>query len=82
MGAAQLAGVVVFTSAAGSKIRYQRVLKIPQTSGRSQALRALLQLEQERGPDFLRLGNALSPLYPGGSPEKRLPDEMLLAVPR
>lgn len=35
-----------------------------------------------RGPDFLRLANALSPLYPKGSEEKRLLDAMLLAVPR
>ena len=53
-----------------------------QDSGRSQALRALIQSEQERGPDFLRLANALSALYAGGSHEKRLLDAMLLAVPR
>lgn len=53
-----------------------------QHSGRSQALRALIQAEQEKGPDFLRLANALSALYPNASPEKRLLDAMLLAVPR
>lgn len=53
-----------------------------QASGRSQALRNLLKAEQERGPDFLRLANALSALYPRGSDEKRLLDAMLLAVPR
>ena len=53
-----------------------------QHSGRSQALRALIQSEQEKGPDFLRLANALSALYPRGSQEKRLLDAMLLAVPR
>jgi len=53
-----------------------------QASGRSQALRNLLKAEQERGPDFLRLANALSALYPRGSEEKRLLDAMLLAVPR
>ncbi len=53
-----------------------------QASGRSNALRALLAAEQQRGPDFLRLGNALSALYPQGSEEKRLLDAMLLAVPR
>ena len=42
----------------------------------------LLKAEQERGPDFLRLANALSALYPKGSEEKRLLDAMLLAVPR
>ena len=51
-----------------------------QASGRSQALRNLLQAEQERGPDFLRLANALSALYPRGSDEKRLLDAMLLAA--
>ena len=53
-----------------------------QASGRSQALRNLLRSEQERGPDFLRLANALSALYPRGSEEKRLLDAMLLAAPR
>ncbi len=55
---------------------------ILQASGRSNALRALLKSEVERGADFLRLPNALSALYPGGSDEKRLVDAMLLAVPR
>jgi hypothetical protein len=55
---------------------------ILQASGRSNALRALLESEVERGPDFLRLANALSALYPTGSDEKRLVDAMLLAVPR
>lgn len=53
-----------------------------QSSGRANALRALLKSEVERGPDFLRLANALSALYPQGSDEKRLLDAMLLAVPR
>lgn len=53
-----------------------------QAGGRTNALRALLKAEQERGPDFLRLANALSALYPKGSEEKRLIDAMLLAVPR
>ena len=53
-----------------------------QASGRSQALRVLLKTEQERGPDFVRLANALSALYPQGCSEKRLLDAMLLAVPR
>lgn len=42
--------------------------------GRTNALRALLKAEQERGPHFLRLANALSALYPRGSEEKRLLD--------
>jgi hypothetical protein len=53
-----------------------------QASGRSNALQTLLAAEQQRGPDFLRLGNALSALYPQGAEEKRLLDAMLLAVPR
>ena len=53
-----------------------------QASGRSRALRALLKAEQDRGPDFLRLANALSALYPPAGEEKRLLDAMLLAVPR
>lgn len=53
-----------------------------QAGGRATALRTLLKAEQERGPDFLRLANALSALYPKGSEEKRLLDAMLLAVPR
>ena len=53
-----------------------------QASGRSQALRNLLKAEHERGPDFLRLANALSALYPAVSEEKRLLDAMLLAAPR
>jgi len=53
-----------------------------QAGGRTNALRALLKAEQERGPDFLRLANAFSALYPKGSEEKRLIDAMLLAVPR
>ena len=48
--------------------------------GRTNALRALLKAEQERGSDFLRLANALSALYPKDSEEKRLLDAMLLAI--
>ena len=39
------------------------------------------QAEQESGPDFVRLSNALSALYPRASDEKRPLDAMLLAVP-
>jgi adenine-specific DNA methylase len=53
-----------------------------QASGRANALRALIKAEQQRGPDFLRLANGLSALYPKNSEEKRLIDAMLLAVPR
>ncbi|MBI2060374.1 MAG: DUF1156 domain-containing protein [Nitrospirae bacterium] len=53
-----------------------------QAGGRTNALRALLKAEQDRGPDFERLANSLSALYPRYSEEKRLLDAMLLAVPR
>jgi hypothetical protein len=53
-----------------------------QRAGRATALRALIKAEQERGPDFVRLANALSALYPKDAEEKRLLDAMLLAVPR
>ena len=53
-----------------------------QASGWRAALRSLLQAEQERGSDSLRLANALTALYPRGSEERRLLDGMLLAVPR
>ena len=53
-----------------------------QASGHANALRTLIDTEQDRGPDFLRLANALSALYPRGSQEKRLLDAMLLVVPR
>ena len=53
-----------------------------QSGGHAYALRALIGTEQDRGPEFLRLANALSALYPLGSNEKRLLDAMLLAVPK
>lgn len=53
-----------------------------QASGHADALRKLIEAERSRGPEFLRLANALSALYPSGSQEKRLLDAMLLAVPR
>jgi hypothetical protein len=53
-----------------------------QASGQTNALRAMLKAELERGPDFLRLANALSALYPRTSEEKRLLDAMLLAMPK
>ncbi len=53
-----------------------------QASGQTNALRALISAEQDRGPDFLRLATALSPLYPRGTEEKRLLDAMLMVVPR
>ena len=53
-----------------------------QSTGNTLALATLIETEQSRGPDFLRLSNALSALYPRESQEKRLLDAMLLAVPR
>ena len=53
-----------------------------QASGHANALRKRIDAEQDRGPDFLRLANALSALYPQGCNEKRLLDAMLLAAPR
>jgi putative DNA methylase len=53
-----------------------------QRQGQTNALRSLLAAEIERGPDFVRLANALSALYPRDSDEKRLLDAMLLALPR
>lgn len=53
-----------------------------QANGHSNTLRKLIGVEQDRGPEFLRLANALSALYPRGCSEKRLLDAMLLAVPR
>ena len=53
-----------------------------QAGGNAGALRSLIDEERQRGPGFLRLANALSALYPGGSQEKRVLDAMLLAVPR
>ncbi len=53
-----------------------------QSAGKSNALRTMLKAETDRAPDFLRLANALSALYPKDSEEKRLLDAMLLAMPK
>ena len=53
-----------------------------QSNGHSNAPRRLIEAEQGRGPEFLRLANALSALYPRGSEDRRLLDGTLLAVPR
>lgn len=53
-----------------------------QRSGQTNGLRAMLKEETQRGPDFVRLANALSRLYPKDGEEKRLLDAMLLAIPR
>jgi hypothetical protein len=51
-------------------------------AGRANALRALPRSGIDRGPDFLHLANTLAVLYPGGREERRLVEDMLLAVPR
>jgi adenine-specific DNA methylase len=66
----------------GTTLDRVHVAMLLQGSGRTNALRALLAAEQQRGPDFVRLSNSLSALYPQGSEEKRLLDAMLLALPR
>jgi len=53
-----------------------------QASGRTNALRALIEDQQDKGPEFMRLANALSALYPVKSEEKRLLDAMILSAPR
>jgi len=53
-----------------------------QRAGQSAALKVLLEEALARGPEFERLANALSALYPVGSEEKRLLDAMLLAIPK
>ena len=78
---AEPAGELEATRAATTLDRVHAAMLF-QASGRTEALRAHLRSEQERGPDFQRLANALSALYPRGSEEKRLLDAMLLAMPR
>ena len=51
-----------------------------QVGGHANASRTLTGAEQGRGPDFLRLANAFSALYPRPSQGKRLLDAMLLCV--
>ncbi|MDH7561709.1 MAG: DUF1156 domain-containing protein [bacterium] len=53
-----------------------------QRQGMTAALRELLFREMTYRPEFLRLANALSALYPPASEEKRLLDAMLLAMPK
>ena len=56
------------------------VAMLLQAGGQATALRAMLEAETQHSPDFLRLANALSALYPKESEEKRLLDAMLLGV--
>ncbi len=79
LGASALEGGVMREATTLDRVHAAMLL---QASGQANALRILIKAEQERGPDFLRLANALSALYPAGSEEKRLLDAMLLAAPR
>ena len=53
-----------------------------QQGGQANALRTLLKSEQDRGPEFQRLVDALVALYPTGADEKRLLEAISLAAPR
>ena len=66
----------------GTTLDRVHIAMLLQSGGHANALRTLIAAEQDRGPDFLRLANALSALYPRGSNEKRLLDAMLLVLPR
>jgi adenine-specific DNA methylase len=79
LGASALEGGVMQEATTLDRVHAAMLL---QAGGQANALRILIKAEQERGPDFLRLANALSALYPTGSEEKRLLDAMLLAAPR
>ncbi len=81
-GRAAATGDEIGATLAATTLDRVHIAMLFQASGRTQALRNLLEAEQDRGPDFMRLSNALSALYPRGSQEKRLLDAMLLAVPR
>jgi hypothetical protein len=63
-------------------IAFTKTLAASATAGKSTALRTMLKVEEDRGPDFLRLANAFSALFPKDSEENRLIDAMLLAMPR
>jgi len=81
-GRAEISADAVLESSTTTALDRVHVAMLLQAGGHANALRTLIIAEQERAPDFLRLSNALSALYPRGSREKRLLDAMLLAVPR
>ena len=62
---------VVWSKRQGDRQTLDRVhaAMLFQASGRTEGLRAHLRAERERGPDSLRLANALTALYPRGSEE-------------
>jgi len=82
LGGVEVSDKSLATSRGATTLDRVHAAMLLQAGGRTNALRALLKAEQERGSDFLRLANAFSALYPKGSEEKRLVDAMLLAVPR
>ena len=71
-----------YREGAGTVLDRVHTAMLFQHGGHTSALRALIKTQQERGPEFMRLANALSALYPRGSRDKRLLDAMLLAAPR
>ena len=81
-GGARIGADAVLESPDATALDRVHAAMLLQAGGHANALRTLIVAEQERAPDFLRLSNALSALYPRGSREKRLLDAMLLAVPR
>jgi adenine-specific DNA methylase len=81
-GSIQLSGEILAAAREATTLDRVHASMLLQSSGRTNALRALVEAEQDRGPDFLRLANALSTLYPKGSEEKRLLEAMLVAMPR
>ena len=81
-GSAQIDANSVLDSPDATALDHVHTAMLLQAGGHANALHTLIVAEQERAPDFLRLSNALSALYPRGSREKRLLDAMLLAVPR
>jgi adenine-specific DNA methylase len=82
LGSVEVSDETLATAREATTLDRVHAAMLLQAGGRTNALRALLKAEQERGPDFLRLANAFSALYPKGSEEKRLIDAMTLAVPR
>jgi hypothetical protein len=77
------------TDAAVTTLDRVHAAMLLQAAGMTNALRALIKAEKERGPGFLRLANALSALLKPleassalAKEEKRLLDAMLLAMPK
>ena len=69
-------------TADGHVVKLAKYLEKAWGVGHTNGLRALIKAEQQRGPAFLWLADALSVLYPSDCEEKRLLGIVLLAVPR